>query len=117
MTRSEVAGQVMQRARAIIVCIGAAAGVLTGVPLGPRSAHADATVTCPFQGKQVQTVIANTKDAPRSCNAVCVWRYGDIALRGAGGAVLQSGESKTVYHTIAPYPIDALVGSDINCNR
>jgi hypothetical protein len=107
----------MRRTRAIIVGIGAAGIVLSGVLAGARTAQADATVTCPFQGKQVQTVIANTKDAPRSCNAVCVWRYGDIALRGAGGAMLQSGESKSVYHSIAPYPIDALLGSDINCNR
>lgn len=103
----------MLRTRAILVGVGTLAWALLAAP----ALHAAATVTCPFNGKQVQTVVANTKDAPRSCNAVCVWRYGDIALRGEGGAMLQPGESKTIYHTIAPVPIDALVGSDINCNR
>jgi len=91
-------------------------GALLSLAPSP-AARADATVACPFNGKQVQTVVTNSKDGPRSCNAVCVWRYGDIALRGLGGAMLQSGETKTVYHIVAPYPIDAVVGSDINCNR
>ena len=114
----------MARVRAAVASVNAPGkalavaifGAFLGLTPSP-AARADATVACPFNGKQVQTVVTNSKDGPRSCNAVCVWRYGDIALRGLGGAMLQSGETKTVYHIVAPYPIDAVVGSDINCNR
>ena len=83
--------------------------------VGP--AAAGATVSCPYSGKKVQVIITNSKDGPRSCNAECVWRYGNVAYKGAGGAMLETGEAKTAYNSIAPYPIQGVVTSDINCNR
>jgi hypothetical protein len=85
------------------------------VVAGP--AAADATVTCRYDGKKVQTIISNSKDGPRSCNAVCVWHYRNIPFRGVGGAMLDNGETKAVFNATAPYTIDGVVGSDINCNR
>ncbi len=94
----------------------AAAAFLAALVIA-TSAEAAATLTCPYQGKQVQVVITNSKDGPRSCNAVCVWSYAKVPLRGQGGAALESGESKSVYHSTAPVNVDGLVTSDLNCNR
>ncbi len=92
---------------------------LSSLLLAAGASHAAATVSCPFQGKVVRVVIANSKDIPRSCNAVCVWAYANaqVALRGAGGAALELGESRTVYNSVAPYPVNGVVTSEINCNR
>jgi hypothetical protein len=94
-----------------------AALVLLGAMLAATELEAAATVSCDFRGKTVQVVIVNSKDSPRSCNAMCVWRYGNVAFRGAGGAILANGETRTVYNSSAPSAIDGVVTSDITCNR
>jgi hypothetical protein len=80
-------------------------------------ARADATLVCDFSGRTVKATITNSKDGSRSCNAWCVWYYGRITYRGNGGAALDSGESKTVYNSIAPVKIDGLAAKDLQCNR
>ena len=92
-------------------------GALVGTLLAATELEAAATVSCNFRGKTVQVVIANSKDGPRSCNAVCIWSYANVPLRGAGGALLETGETRTVYNSTAPYNIDGVVTSDIFCNR
>ncbi len=87
------------------------------VLLAAAAAQAQPTVICKFHGKAVQTILINTKDGQRACNAVCVWRYGNVAFRGAGGALLQSGETQTVFNSTAPFDIEAVIGSDVSCNR
>jgi len=94
--------------------IAAAAPVRAQEQLTPKEA---ATVTCPFDGRAVRTVIANPRDKARSCNATCIWRYGQVLYRGAGGAMLAAGESKTVYNALAPVKIDAAVQSGISCDK
>ena len=89
--------------------------MLSGMLSG--TAHADATVACTFNGKAVQAIITNSKDGPRSCNATCVWSYNNVLYRGAGGAVLGAGESKTIYNNTAPMKIDGVAASGITCNR
>lgn len=98
--------------RVVAVFLAGALGVGAAAP-----ADAAATVACRYNGKNVQAVVTNSKDGPRSCNAACVWRYGNVAYRGTGGAVLEDGETKTVYNSVAPYKIDGVVASDIQCNR
>ena len=98
--------------RAVVVLLASALAAVTAAP-----ADAAATVACRFKGKNVQAVITNSKDGPRSCNAACVWRYGSVAYKGMGGAQLEDGETKTVYNSVAPYTIDGVVASDISCNR
>jgi hypothetical protein len=80
-------------------------------------AGAGATIVCNFKGNAVQAVIVNSRDLPRSCNATCVWYYANMPLRGAGGAVLAAGESKTIYNSVAPVKIDGLAASGITCNQ
>jgi hypothetical protein len=87
----------------------------TPPPGGPS--QTTATVTCPFDGRAVRTIIANPRDTTRACNATCIWRYGQILYRGAGGARLAPGESKTVYNALAPVKIDAAVESGISCDK
>jgi hypothetical protein len=106
-------GQVMVKALAAVSVLGAFIAAL----LAATELQAAATVACPFQGKTVQVVIANTKDGPRSCNAVCIWSYTNVPLRGAGGAMLETGETRTVFNNTAPFKIDGLVTSEIVCNR
>ena len=106
----------MARRHVVVVVLGVA-----GALIAPHAVSASATVSCPFQGNTVRVVIANDKEGPRSCNATCVWAYPSgnlsVPMRGAGGAMLQIGESKTVYNANAPNKIDGLVTSDITCNR
>jgi hypothetical protein len=106
----QAAGQVMAR-------LGIASLMITAWVVAALPAAADATLTCDFKGRTVRAIIANSKDGPRSCNASCVWYYGRISYRGTGGAALDSGETKTVYNSIAPVKIDGLATSDLNCNR
>jgi hypothetical protein len=40
-----------------------------------------------------------------------------VLYRGAGGAVLGAGESKTIYNNTAPMKIDGVAASGITCNR
>ena len=89
-----------------------AAQTETGAPAG-------ATVSCPFEGKLARTVISNPRDIQRSCNASCVWYYGgsNVPFRGAGGALLAAGESKTVWNATAPMKIDTAVASGITCDK
>ena len=96
-----------------------AALLMLGTLLAAGAGHAAATVSCPFQGNAARVVITNSKDGPRSCNALCVWAYANaqVPLRGTGGAQLETGEAKTVYNSSAPYPINGVVTSEINCNR
>lgn len=89
--------------------------LLSGVAAGP--ADADATVACNFKGNAVQAVITNSRDIPRSCNATCVWSYANVLYRGAGGAVLATGESKVIYNSTAPMKIDGVAASGITCNQ
>ena len=77
-----------------------------------------ATVSCPFDGKLARTVISNPKDIQRSCNATCVWAYGgNVPFRGAGGAILAPGETKSVWNASAPMKIDTAVASGITCDK
>jgi hypothetical protein len=103
-------GQAMPRSAvaALLILLSAAAA---------GTAIADATVACNFNGKAVQAIIVNSKDGPRSCNATCVWSYANMLYRGAGGAILGAGESKTIYNNVAPMKIDGVAASGITCNR
>jgi len=80
-------------------------------------AHAEATLTCNFQGKNVQVLITNSKDGPRSCNAECVWRATNVPFRGIGGAQLEAGEAKTAYRGQAPGPVTSLYSKNLTCDR
>lgn len=84
---------------------------------GATHAEAAATLACNFKGKTVQVLITNSNDTPRSCNAVCTWKYAAGSFRGVGGAILQSGEAKSVFSSIAPDVIESLQAADIKCNR
>jgi hypothetical protein len=80
-------------------------------------ARADATLACNFSGKSVQALVTNSNDGPRSCNAVCTWRYANVPFRGTGGAQLEAGEAKTAYRGTAPYPITSVYSKDLTCDR
>ena len=91
--------------------------VMAALLSGATQANADATLSCVFRGKTVQVVIANTKDGPRACNAVCIWRYPGGLFRGLGGAALEGGESKSAFNGTAPAPVEAVHSSNLSCNR
>jgi hypothetical protein len=96
-----------------IAAAGPAAAQTPAAPAQPA-----ATVSCPFSGKAVHTVIKNANDMQRSCNATCVWSYaGNVPYRGAGGAILAAGETKMVYNSVAPVKIDTAVASGITCDK
>jgi hypothetical protein len=85
--------------------------------LAPHGAQAEATLACNFKGKNVQALITNSKDGPRSCNAVCTWRTASAPFRGTGGAQLGPSESKSAYNGTAPQPIISLYSKDLTCDR
>ncbi|MBV8167715.1 MAG: hypothetical protein JO021_13045 [Alphaproteobacteria bacterium] len=83
----------------------------------PGFARADATLACNFKGKNVQVLITNSKDGPRSCNAECVWRATNIPFRGTGGAQLDAGEAKTAFRGQAPMPVTSVYSHSLTCDR
>jgi hypothetical protein len=85
--------------------------------LVPGGARAEATLACNFKGKNVQVLITNSKDGPRSCNAECVWRATNVPFRGTGGAQLEAGEAKTAYHGQAPMPVTSVYSHSLTCDR
>lgn len=101
----------------IALSIAAAPGLAQDADT-PQPRRTLATVSCPFDGKLARTVISNPKDIQRSCNATCVWAYGgNMPFRGAGGAILAPGESKSVWNASAPMKIDTAVASGITCDK
>jgi hypothetical protein len=112
---ARIAGTALLAALALAAAAPAHAQAPAPAPSGPS--QTSATVTCPFDGRAVRTIIANPRDHARSCNATCIWRYGQVLFRGAGGAQLGPGDSKTVYNALAPVAIDAAVQSGITCDK
>ena len=82
-----------------------------------NSAQAAATLQCKYNGRNVQALITNAKDGPRSCTAECVWYYANIPFTGTGGAQLEAGEAKTAYRGTSPRVIERVYSQKLNCDR
>src|SRR5262249_46244301 len=106
------AGREQGMARWVAVTVVALTAMLL-----PGSTHAEATLQCNFKGKNVQALITNSKDGPRSCNAECVWRATNVPFRGTGGAQLGPGESQTAYRGQAPLPVTSVYSHSLTCDR